>query len=109
MSDSCGKKAHAAPCGAAKTPGGAAQGDPFAHFSRMIPNCLAYATAAKEQGKPIVGILCEYTPRELIIAAGAVPVCLCGGSEKMIPPAEQDLPANLCPLIKSTYGYHVEK
>ena len=75
----------------------------------MIPNCLAYATAAKEQGKPIVGILCEYTPRELIIAAGAVPVCLCGGSEKMIPPAEQDLPANLCPLIKSTYGYHVEK
>ncbi len=27
----------------------------------------------------------------------------------MIPPAEEDLPANLCPLIKSTYGYHLEK
>jgi len=114
MSDSCGQKPHAAPCGAAKTPGGteaagAAQGDPFAYFSRMIPNCLAYATAAKEQGSPIVGILCEYTPREIIMAAGAVPVCLCGGSEKMVSPAERDLPANLCPLIKSTYGYHVEK
>ena len=31
----------------------------------------------------------------------------CGGSAKTIPAAEQHLPANLCPLIKSTYGYHV--
>jgi len=36
-------------------------------------------------------------------------VCLCGGSADMIPPAEEHLPANLCPLIKSTYGYHVRK
>jgi benzoyl-CoA reductase/2-hydroxyglutaryl-CoA dehydratase subunit BcrC/BadD/HgdB len=54
-----------------------------------------------------VGILCEYTPRELIVAAGGVPICLCGGSAKTIPAAEQHLPANLCPLIKSTYGYHL--
>jgi benzoyl-CoA reductase/2-hydroxyglutaryl-CoA dehydratase subunit BcrC/BadD/HgdB len=53
--------------------------------------------------------MCEYTPRELIIAADALPVCLCGGSAEMIGPAEEDLPANLCPLIKSTYGYHLEK
>jgi benzoyl-CoA reductase/2-hydroxyglutaryl-CoA dehydratase subunit BcrC/BadD/HgdB len=75
----------------------------------MIPNCLEYAKAAKAAGKPVVGILCEFTPRELIIAAGAVPVCLCGGSAKTIPPAEEHLPANLCPLIKSTFGYHVLK
>jgi benzoyl-CoA reductase/2-hydroxyglutaryl-CoA dehydratase subunit BcrC/BadD/HgdB len=56
-----------------------------------------------------VGIMCEYAPRELIMAADAVPVCLCGGSAEMIPPAEEHLPANLCPLIKSTYGYHVRK
>jgi benzoyl-CoA reductase/2-hydroxyglutaryl-CoA dehydratase subunit BcrC/BadD/HgdB len=43
------------------------------------------------------------------MAAGAVPVCLCGGAAKMIAPAEQHLPANLCPLIKSTYGYHLTK
>jgi benzoyl-CoA reductase/2-hydroxyglutaryl-CoA dehydratase subunit BcrC/BadD/HgdB len=43
------------------------------------------------------------------MAAGAVPVCLCGGSAEMIAPAEQYLPTNLCPLIKSTYGYHVKK
>jgi benzoyl-CoA reductase/2-hydroxyglutaryl-CoA dehydratase subunit BcrC/BadD/HgdB len=75
----------------------------------MIPNCLQYATDAKAKGRPIVGILCEYTPRELIMAADAVPVCLCGGSAEMIGPAEEHLPANLCPLIKSTYGFHVQK
>ena len=80
--------------------------DPFRHFENMIDNCLAYASAAKKTGRPIVGIMCEYTPRELILAAGAVPVCLCGGSTETIPAAEEDLPANLCPLIKSTYGYH---
>ena len=56
-----------------------------------------------------MGILCEYTPRELIMAAGGVPVCLCGGSRETIPAAETQLPANLCPLIKSTFGYHLEK
>lgn len=75
----------------------------------MIPNCLQYATTAKSQGRPIVGIMCEYTPRELIMAAGAIPVCLCGGSVETIAAAEQDLPKNLCPLIKSTYGYNVLK
>ena len=73
----------------------------------MIEHCYEYAAAAKAAGRPVVGILCEYTPRELIMAAGGVPVCLCGGSAKTIPAAEQHLPANLCPLIKSTYGYHV--
>ncbi len=82
---------------------------PLAWFDQMIPNCLRYAQEAKAQGRHIVGILCEYTPRELIMAADAVPVCLCGGSMEMIGPAEEHLPANLCPLIKSTYGYHVQK
>ncbi|NUQ63884.1 MAG: 2-hydroxyacyl-CoA dehydratase [Pirellulales bacterium] len=82
---------------------------PSAWFGRMIENCYRYAVQAKSAGRPIVGILCEYTPRELILAAGGVPVCLCGGSAKTIPAAEQHLPANLCALIKSTYGYHVEK
>jgi benzoyl-CoA reductase/2-hydroxyglutaryl-CoA dehydratase subunit BcrC/BadD/HgdB len=82
---------------------------PSQWFSNMIQNCYEYATKAKEKGKHIVGIMCEYTPRELIMAANALPVCLCGGSAEMIGPAEEDLPANLCPLIKSTYGYHHEK
>jgi len=75
----------------------------------MIQKCLPYANEAKASGQRIVGIMCEYTPRELIMAAGGVPVCLCGGSEETIAPAEEHLPANLCPLIKSTFGYHVQQ
>ncbi|MFW6170725.1 MAG: 2-hydroxyacyl-CoA dehydratase, partial [Planctomycetota bacterium] len=90
------------------TGAGAMEGvTPLEWFGRMIPNCLAYAKDAQQQGRPIVGIMCEFTPRELIMAAGGVPVCLCGGSNNTIPDAETQLPGNLCPLIKSTYGYHV--
>ena len=80
-----------------------------AWFDAMIPHCLEYARAEHARGRPIVGIMCEFTPRELILAAGAVPVCLCGGSYDTIPAAEEDLPVALCPLIKSTYGYHLQK
>ena len=82
---------------------------PLAYFQRMIPNCLAYARGAKEQGRPVVGIMCEFTPRELILAAGGVAVCLCGGSAQTAELAERELPAGLCPLIKSTYGYHMQR
>lgn len=78
-------------------------------FRDMVQRCYDYATAQKASGRKLVGIMCEYTPRELIMAAGAMPVCLCGGSVDMIPPAEQVLPSNLCPLIKSTFGYSVKK
>ena len=81
--------------------------NPLDWFAGMIDHCYDYAEAAKAQGRPVVGIMCEFTPREVILAAGAVPVCLCGGSAATIPAAEQFLPANLCPLIKSTFGYHV--
>ncbi len=89
--------------------GGAARDadGPTGRFGDMIGHCLDYAKAAKAAGKPVVGIMCEYTPRELIMAAGGVPVCLCGGAAETIGAAEEELPANLCPLIKSTFGYHV--
>src|SRR5699024_8044824 len=39
------------------------------------------------------------------MAAGAIPVGLCSFSDETISDAEQDLPRNLCPLIKSSYGF----
>jgi len=105
----CGDKKRAANpainCGAKYS----RENGPLAWFGNMIQNCYEYASAEKAKGRRIVGIMCEYTPRELIMAADAVPVCLCGGEASMIPPAEEHLPANLCPLIKSTYGYHIQK
>lgn len=94
--------------GRAETPGRVFR-QALRHFEHMIDHCYEYAVAAKERGRPVVGIMCEYTPRELIMAAGGVPVCLCGGSADTIPSAERHLPSNLCPLIKSTYGYLVEQ
>jgi len=62
---------------------------------------------AKEHGKKVVGIYCTYGPRELALAAGAIAVGLCGTKEEPIPAAENHLPRNLCPLIKSSYGFAV--
>jgi len=78
-------------------------------FDRMISNALEYAREAKASGRKIVSMFCEFTPRELILAAGAVPVCACGGSHETAMAAERDLPAGLCPLIKSSYGFALEK
>ena len=58
----------------------------------------------KEQGRRIVGVFCTFTPWELILAADAVAVVLCGIGEDNIPAAEVRLPKNLCPLIKASYG-----
>lgn len=82
---------------------------PMTYFQSPLENGLAYALARKKEGAKIIGIMCEYTPRELILAADGVPVCLCGGSAGMAESAEKILPSNLCPIIKSTFGYSLEK
>jgi benzoyl-CoA reductase/2-hydroxyglutaryl-CoA dehydratase subunit BcrC/BadD/HgdB len=78
-------------------------------FDRMVSEAIDYGRAAKADGRKIVSIFCEFTPREIILAAGAVPVCACGGSHEMARFGERDLPAGLCPLIKSSYGFALEK
>nr|WP_306534771.1 double-cubane-cluster-containing anaerobic reductase [Geobacter sp.] len=67
-------------------------------------NALALKDA-KEAGARVVGTYCLYSPAELVVAAGAIPVSLCGTSPNPIPAAEKVLPRNLCPLIKSSYGF----
>jgi simple sugar transport system ATP-binding protein len=63
------------------------------------------ATDRIDAGCKVVGVYCAFTPKELIAAAGAIPVSLCASSEKTIADAEAHLPRNLCPLIKSSYGF----
>ena len=86
-------------------PGPAADEDPFEYFDGSIAVEVDAVRAMKRQGRGVVGIYCEYTPREVIMAAGASPVCLCGTNRRTIAPAETVLPSNLCPLIKSSFGY----
>jgi len=59
----------------------------------------------KENGGKIAGCLCSYTPVELLDSAGIAAIGLCGTSNETIPDAEKVLPKNICPLIKSTYGF----
>ncbi len=62
---------------------------------------------AKEQGRSVIGFYCLYSPIEMAVAVNAIPVPLCGTRNDPIPTAEESLPRNLCPLIKSSYGYGV--
>ncbi len=59
----------------------------------------------KEKGGKLAGFLCSYTPLEVLMAGGISTVGLCGTSNETVPDAEKVLPKNLCPLIKSTYGF----
>ena len=59
----------------------------------------------KQADGRLVGYLCSSTHLEMIDAAGASAVGLCGTSDEVIPATEEVLPANLCPLIMSTYGF----
>lgn len=81
--------------------------DTFHSFMEIRDKNMVVLKGAKEQGKKVVGIYCTYGPRELALAADAIPVGLCGTRQEPIPAAEKHLPRNLCPLIKSSYGFAV--
>lgn len=79
----------------------------FEEFSDARRNGFVKVKEYKDKGKKVVGTFCTFTPVEIITAAEAIPVSLCGMSEEPIADAERDLPQNLCPLIKSSYGFAI--
>jgi len=60
--------------------------------------------AEKAKGKKVVGVFCNFVPEELVLAAGAIPIRLCSGCQEPIATAEEVLPRNFCPLLKSSLG-----
>ena len=77
----------------------------FEEFAEARRDAFVNVKKVKDAGIPVIGSYCTYFPAELAIAAGATSVGLCSTSGETIPEAEKDLPANLCPLIKSSYGF----
>ena len=77
----------------------------FEQFSDARQKGFLTVMALKEQGIPLVGTYCTFMPQEIAMAAGAVVVSLCSTNDETIEEAEKDLPRNLCPLIKSSYGF----
>lgn len=61
----------------------------------------------KKNGRKIVGTFCVFVPDEVILAANAISVGLCAGSQFWIEDGERVLPRNLCPLIKAFTGAKV--
>ncbi len=77
----------------------------FEEFAEARRNSFISAKKVKDNNIPMIGTFCTYFPQELAIAMGAITVSLCSTSDETIPDAEKDLPRNLCPLIKSSYGF----
>ena len=77
----------------------------FEEFSEQRKKSFITALELKEKGIPFVGGFCTYLPKEIPMAMGACMVGLCSKTGETIPDAEKHLPRNLCPLIKSSYGF----
>ena len=77
----------------------------FEEFAEQRQKSFLMMKELKDKGTPVVGAYCTYFPKEIAMAMGASTVSLCSTSDETIPEAEKDLPKNLCPLIKSSYGF----
>lgn len=64
---------------------------------------------AKAAGRPVIGSFCVFVPEELILAVDGVSVGLCAGAEFGTEAAESILPRNTCSLIKSAFGFAMER
>ncbi|MDK9718308.1 MAG: double-cubane-cluster-containing anaerobic reductase [Trichlorobacter sp.] len=85
----------------------------MAYFDGMVENIhtgrIHELMAAKDAGKPVIGTFCVYIPEEVVVAAGGICVGLCGGAQGSIADAEKVLPRNICPMVKSAFGFKVGK
>lgn len=79
----------------------------FESFGEARRNGFLAVKQLKDQGRGVVGTFCTYTPTEIFLAGGLTPVGLCATSDETVSEAEKTLPRNLCPLIKSSYGFVV--
>ena len=79
----------------------------FESFAEARQNGFLAMKKIKDSGKGVVGQFCTYTPLEIFMAADLVSVGLCSTSDETIPEAEKVLPGNLCPLIKSSFGFAI--
>lgn len=61
----------------------------------------------KKKGGKVIGTFCVFVPDEVILAANAISVGLCAGSQFWVGDGEKVLPRNMCPLIKAFMGAKV--
>ncbi len=77
----------------------------FAEFDQAKQNGFLAIKDLKDRGEKIAGVFCTFTPVEIPMAGGITTVSVCGTDQSVISDAEKELPANICPLVKSSYGH----
>ena len=77
--------------------------DPFLDVLRHI--FVDMNDAVKPENTPTVDTYCVMVPPELIYAAGAMPVKLCGGSYTAFNVGDDIAPRDVCPLVKAIMGF----
>ena len=67
---------------------------------------LEAGRAAERTGssRKVVGVFCNFVPEELIVAAGAIPVRLCAGSDEAANASEDIFPRDICPVSRASLG-----
>jgi len=63
----------------------------------------------KAAGRKVIGSFCVFVPEEIVRAADATLVGLCTGADFATEEVEKLLPRNTCALIKSAFGFKLEK
>lgn len=78
-------------------------------YGKIISKRIKEIRKMKENGKKVVGYLCNFIPEELIYASNCIPLRVCCGIYESINVAEKILPMDVCPLIKSSFGSTLSK
>jgi benzoyl-CoA reductase/2-hydroxyglutaryl-CoA dehydratase subunit BcrC/BadD/HgdB len=65
---------------------------------------VAEVAEHRNRGGKVIGTFCIYVPDEIALAAGVLPLPLCGGSNWAVDYADKMFPREICPLIRSTFG-----
>ena len=71
----------------------------FEEFNEQRKAAFIRVKDYKQAGNRLVGFLCSYTPLEIIDAAGAASVALCGTSDEVIPEAEKVMSESVTVLL----------
>jgi len=83
------------------------------YFNEVMQNVhhsrVAELKSEKEAGNPVIASFCVFVPDELVAAAGGSSIGLCAGAQYPVSTGEEVLPRDMCPLIKSTMGFKLDR
>ena len=73
-------------------------------INNQVPN-ESFSRKESRRDKKIIGTYCIMSPEELIYAADAIPIRLCGGSYEAASAGEDLVPRDICPVVRASIGF----